>query len=92
VPLDVQLTFQDGARVRHHVPDGELWARIRTQRPAPGGRVTLAEVHPDATPPLDTDPLNDTRSRESTPAPAVGLTGFFLYAAQLLAAAVGSLL
>jgi hypothetical protein len=92
LPLDVQLTFQDGTRLRHRVPDGELWARIRTQRPAPGGRVTRAEVHPDATPPIDTDPVNDVRSSKSTPAPVLGLTGWFLYAAQIVAAAVGSLL
>jgi hypothetical protein len=92
VPLEVQLTFQDGTHLRHKVPEGDLWARIRTQRPAPGGRVTQAEVHPDARPPADIDPVNDARTREATTAPALGLTGWFLYAAQLLAATVGSLL
>jgi hypothetical protein len=41
---------------------------------------------------VDVDPVNDARTLEATPAPAAGLIGFFVYAAQLLAAAVGSLL
>ena len=92
VPLEVQLTFQDGTRVRHDVPDGERWSRITTRRALPGGRVTLAEVHPGAPPPLDTTRVNDARSLAATPGPVLSVAGWFLYAAQLLAAAVGSLL
>ncbi|HUM12005.1 MAG TPA: M1 family metallopeptidase [Myxococcaceae bacterium] len=92
LPLDVQLTFQDGTRSRHDVPDGERWSRIATRRPLPGGRVALAEVHPGSPPPADTAPLNDARSLAATPGPTLGVAGWLLYAAQLLAVAVGSLL
>ena len=92
LPLEVQLTFEDGSSLRRPVPRGELWARIRTERPLPGGRVMLAEVHPGAPPAADTDPVNDARSLDATPGPALTITGWFLYVAQLLAAAVGSLL
>ena len=92
LPLDVQLTFADGTHLRRDVPPGELWTRIVTERPPPGGRVTLAEVHPGARPTIDTSPGNDARSLDATPGPALTVGGWFLYAAQLLAAAVGSLL
>jgi hypothetical protein len=92
LPLDVQLTFADGTQLRRDVPPGELWARILTERPLPGGRVTRAEVHPGARPAMDTSPINDARSLKATPGPALGVSGWFLYAAQLIAAAVGSLL
>jgi len=54
--------------------------------------VTLAEVHPGSRPPMDTQPVNDARSLDATPGPALTMIGWFLYAGQLLAAAVGSLL
>jgi hypothetical protein len=92
LPLEVQLTFEDGTQLRREVGPGEIWNRITTERPLPGGRVTLAEVHPGARPAMDTQPVNDARSLEATPGPAVSMVGWFVYAAQLLAAAVGSLL
>ena len=92
LPLDVQLTFEDGTRLTRQVPADELWNRITTQRALPGGRVARAEVHPGAPAPLDAVPVNDARSLEATPGPVLTLTGWLLYSAQLLAAAVGSLL
>jgi hypothetical protein len=92
LPLDVQLTFADGTTQRQAVPPGEVWSRITTERPLPGGRVTLAEVHPGSPAAMDTHPVNDARSLDATPGPALSVIGWFLYAGQLLAAAVGSLL
>ncbi len=92
LPLQTRLIFQDGTEIRRDVADGERWCRITTQRALPGGRVTLAEVHPGAPPPLDQIPVNDARSLAATPGPALGVAGWLLYTAQLLAAAVGSLL
>jgi hypothetical protein len=92
LPLEVQLSFEDGTKLLEKVPAGEVWSRITTERPLPGGRVKQAEVHPGSRPPMDSQPLNDARSLDATPAPAVGVTGWFLYCAQLLVAAVGSLL
>jgi hypothetical protein len=92
LPLDVQLTFADGTTQRHAVPPGENWSRIITERPLPGGRVTLARLHPGAPAAMDTHPVNDARSLDATPGPALSIIGWFLYAGQLLAAAVGSLL
>jgi hypothetical protein len=92
LPLEVQLTFEDGTTLREKVPAGEVWSRITTERPLPGGRVKQAEVHPGSRPAIDSQPLNDVRSRAATPQPAVGVIGWFLSCAQLLVAAVGSLL
>ena len=92
LPLEVQLTFEDGTKMRRDVPPGEAWSRITTERPLPGGRVTLAEVHPGSRPAMDTQPVNDARSLDATPGPALTVIGWFLYSAQLLVAAVGSLL
>jgi hypothetical protein len=92
LPLDVQLTFAGGTNERRALPPGEAWSRITTERPLPGGRVTLAEVHPGAPSAMDTQPVNDARSLDATPGPALSVIGWFLYAGQLLAAAVGSLL
>ncbi|HZX42295.1 MAG TPA: hypothetical protein VFE93_10685, partial [Myxococcaceae bacterium] len=92
LPLQLQLTFQDGTVSRQEVPEGERWSRVTTDRPLPGGRVARAEVHPDSPPPADTAPVNDARSLAATPGPAVTALGWLLYTAQLLAAAVGSLL
>jgi len=92
LPLEVQLTFQDGTRRLETVPAGDVWSRITTVRPLPAGRVTRAEVHPGARPAIDSQPLNDVRSLDATPAPAVGVIGWFLHCAQLFLAAVGSLL
>lgn len=90
--LDVQLTFADGTTQRHAIPPGEIWSRLSTERPLPGGRVTLAEVRPGSAAAIDTNPVNDARSLDATPGPALSVIGWFLYAGQLLAAAVGSLL
>src|SRR5262249_10614956 len=65
VPLDVQLTFSDGSKVREKVPDGELWHRFTTER-ADRATVDVAEVHPGSPPPVDSNPLNDARSRTAT--------------------------
>lgn len=92
LPLDVQLTFHDGTRLVHQVPPGELWRRFNTERAFPGGRVLQAEVHPGAPPSIDANPLNDARSLEATPGPALTMGGWLVYAAQLLVAALGSLL
>jgi Peptidase family M1 domain len=92
LPLDVQLTFADGTQLQRDVAPGELWTRILTERPSPGGRVIRAEVHPGRRPALDTSPGNDVRSLDATPGPALTVGGWFLYAAELVAAAVGSLL
>jgi len=92
LPLDVRLTFQDGTQVTEPVPPGELWRRFMTERDFPGGQVVLAEVHPGSRPGLDTNRLKDARSLETTPAPALTVMGWLFYSAQLLAAAVGSIL
>jgi hypothetical protein len=92
LPLEVQLTFQDGTNLVTQLPAEELWNRITIQRALPGGRVERADVHAGAPAPLDSAPLNDARSLEATPGPVLTLTGWMLYSAQLLAAAVGSLL
>jgi len=92
LPLEVQLTFEDGTKMQREVPPGEVWSRITTERPLPGGRVVLAEVHPGSRPAMDTQPVNDARSLDATPGPALTVIGWFLYSAQLLVAAVGSLL
>ena len=92
LPLEVQLTFEDGTQLHREVSPGEIWKRITTERPLPGGRVRLAEVHPGSRPAMDTQPVNDARSLEATPGPALSVVGWFVYTAQLLAAAVGSLL
>jgi hypothetical protein len=92
LPLEVQLSFADGTTLREKVPTGDVWSRITTERPLPGGRVVKAEVHPGSRPAIDSQPLNDVRSLAATPQPAVGVIGWFLSCAQLLVAAVGSLL
>lgn len=92
LPLEVQLTFADGTTQRHAVPPGDIWSRISTTRPLPGGRVMLAELHPGWAATMDSHPVNDARSLDATPGPALSIVGWFLYAGQLLAAAVGSLL
>ena len=53
---------------------------------------TLAEVHPGARPAMDTQPVNDARSLEATPGRRSRWSDGCVYSAQLLAAAVGSLL
>src|SRR5262249_59689850 len=90
LPLEVQLSFADGTKRIETVPAGDVWSRITTVRPLPGGRVERADVHPSS--PMDTRPVNDARSLEATPAPTVTVIGWFFYVGQLLAAAVGSLL
>jgi hypothetical protein len=92
LPLEVELTFRDGSRLRERVPAGELWHRVTTERAAPGGRVVLAEVNPGAPPAAEANPVNDARSLDASPGPVLSVTGWLFYAAQLLAAAVGSLL
>jgi len=92
LPLEVAVIFEDGSVVREQVPPGEVWHRFVYRRPLPKGEVRMAEVHPGAVPSVDSNTLNDARSRRGTPHPVAALGGWMLYAAQLLAAAVGSLL
>src|SRR4029453_14660346 len=91
-PLGAQLTVAGDPQPQRDVAPGELWTRILTERPSPGGRVIRAEVHPGRRPALDTSPGNDVRSLDATPGPALTVGGWFLYAAELVVAAVGSLL
>jgi hypothetical protein len=93
LPVDVRVTFEDGSVVDEHWAPGETWHRFAYERrPSEGGRVVEARVHPAGPVPIDADWVNDARSRKTTVGPVAALTGWFLYAGQLLAAALGSLL
>jgi hypothetical protein len=93
LPVDVRVTFEDGSAVTEHWAAGEAWHRFEYERrPSEGGQVVEARVHPTGPVPLDADWVNDARSRKATVGPVAAITGWFLYAGQLLAAAVGSLL
>jgi hypothetical protein len=89
----VAVRFDDGSEVNEELPaQGPPWRRFTYRREGPGGRVREARVHPSGPVPLDANPTNDARSREATPRPLASVSGWFLYAAQLLAAAVGAFL
>jgi hypothetical protein len=92
IPCTLRVVFDDGTQVTEEVRPGTPWQRFTYRRTGDGARVREARVHPAGAVPVDANPTNDARTRARTPGPLAGVGGWFLYAAQLVAAAVGTLL
>jgi len=87
-PVSVELIFADGTVVRRSWDGEHRWARWTFHGPS---ELISAEVDPDGIMVLDYNRLNNSRTTESDPAPALGYLTDILYWLQLLLAATGLL-
>ena len=87
-PVTVELTFDDGTVTRRHWDGDHRWVRWTFTGPH---KLISAEVDPDHVMVLDFNRLNNSRTSEADPAPALGFLADLLYGFQVLLAAMGLL-
>jgi hypothetical protein len=87
-PVEVELRFEDGSRLRRRWDGAARWARWTMTTPE---RLTAAVVDPDGVLALDTDRLNNSRRREERGLPAAKLLTDALFWVQSLFGAGGLL-
>ncbi len=75
-PVTVEMTFDDGRVLRRQWDGDTRWARWTFRGPA---EIESAEVDPDGLLALDVDRLNNGRSAEADPAPALAYVTDLLY-------------
>jgi hypothetical protein len=85
-PVTVELTFADGTTVRRRWDGERRWVRWTFRG---GPKLVSAEVDPDGVMVLDKNRLNNSRTREEDPAPALGYMARLLFWFQTLIAATG---
>jgi len=87
-PLTLELTFADGSVERRQWDGEKRWARWTFRG---GPKLVSAEVDPDQIMVLDSNRLNNSRTREEDPGPALGYLAQVLFWVQTLMAAAGLL-
>jgi hypothetical protein len=87
-PISVELVFEDGTVARRSWDGENRWARWTFHGPS---ALVSAEIDPDGVMVLDYDRINNSRTSETDPAPALGFFTDILYWLQLLLAATGLL-
>jgi hypothetical protein len=87
-PVTVELTFDDGTVTRRTWDGENRWVRWTFTGPH---ELVRAEVDPDGVLVLDRNRLDNSRTREADPAPALAFVADLLYWFQALLAAAGLL-
>jgi len=86
LPVDIELTLQDGSTQRIHWDGKESWARLPFHGKSP---IAFAVVDPDHAVLIDQDPLNNfARAAAASPPESARVTERMTYAAQLLFSSV----
>jgi len=81
-PIEVEIRFDDGERVREHWDGQDRWVRFEYKKKA---RVVSAEIDPDHKIYLDRNHFNDSYTAEANPAPASKLVNYWMFVSQLFA-------
>ena len=82
IPIDVEVKFDNGDRVREHWDGQDRWVRYAYQKKA---RVELVEVDPDHKIYLDRNNFNNSRIAEPNGQPAGKLTNYWTCISQFFA-------
>jgi hypothetical protein len=86
MPVDLEVKFDNGEKVREHWDGQSRWTKFQYQKKA---KVESAEIDPDHTIQIDHNNFNNSRMAEPDPNPANKLTNYLLFASQWLGQALG---
>jgi hypothetical protein len=81
MPVDVEIKFDNGEKVREHWDGLNRWIRYAYQKHA---KVVSAEIDPDHTIQLDHNFLNNSSVVEANPKPALKLSNYWMFCTQLV--------
>ena len=81
MPVDVEIKFDNGEKVREHWDGQNRWTRYSYQKKA---KVVSAEIDPDHTIQIDHNFFNNSFTIESNPKPAHKLSNYWLSFTQLM--------
>jgi hypothetical protein len=85
MPIDVEVKFDNGEKVRAHWDGQSRWTRLDYQKKA---RVESAEIDPDHTVQIDRDNFNNSYVVEANGAPARKISGYWLFVTQWIGQAM----
>jgi hypothetical protein len=82
IPIDVDIKFDNGTRVREHWDPQERWVRYAYQKKA---KIESVEIDPDHKIGFDRNIFNDSRTAEENGAPARKLANYWTFISQFCA-------
>jgi hypothetical protein len=85
MPVELEVTFDNGEKVREHWDGKDRWIRFAYQKKA---KVTSAEIDPDHTVQIDRNDFNNSRVAEPNPKPTQKLSTYWLFATQWVSQAL----
>ena len=85
MPVELEVTFDNGEKVREHWDGKSRWIRFAYQKKA---KVTSAEIDPDHTVQIDRNDFNNSRLAEPNPKPTQKLSTYWLFATQWVSQAL----
>jgi len=86
MPLEVEIKFDNGEKIREHWDGQSRWTRFSYQKRA---RVVSAEIDPDHTVQLDSNNFNNSYTVEPDAKPAHKVANYWLFLTQCLSQALG---
>jgi aminopeptidase N len=86
MPVEVEITFDNGEKVREHWDGKSRWTRFAYQKKA---KVVSAELDPDHTVQIDRNDFNNSFVVEGNGKPAHKLANYWLFVTQVLSQALG---
>jgi aminopeptidase N len=85
MPIDVEIKFSDGSKVREHWKGDPRWTQFSYERKA---TVESAEIDPDHNVMIDRNNLNNSYSEEGNGKPARKLANYWMFATQWVSQAL----
>ena len=86
MPLEVEIKFDNGEKIREHWDGQSRWTRFSYQKRA---RVVSAEIDPDHTVQLDSNNFNNSYTVKTDAKPAHKVANYWLFLTQCLSQALG---
>jgi hypothetical protein len=86
MPVEVEIIFDDGEKVREHWDGKARWTRFSYQKKA---KVVSAEIDPDHTVQIDRNDFNNSSTVEANSKPAHKVANFWLFMTQMMSQALG---
>jgi len=86
MPLEVEIKFDNGEKIREHWDGQSRWTRFSYQKRA---RVVSAEIDPDHTVQLDSNNFNNSYTMKPDAKPAHKVANYWLFLTQCLSQALG---
>jgi hypothetical protein len=86
MPLEVEIKFDNGEKIREHWDGQSRWTRFSYQKRA---KVVSAEIDPDHTVQLDSNNFNNSYTMKPDAKPAHKVANYWLFLTQCLSQALG---